>query len=109
MRPAYAPFPTPSNLWFHVPGSGNHTSNPIFEAANGWRTPVTRQKAGTLAGTGFLVDVPASTFGVKMPASTGDAVVTINSGVLSCFRSAQDTACDCDQQAGASTAMTASK
>jgi hypothetical protein len=70
---------------------------------------VTRQKAGTLAGTGFLVDVPASTFGVNIPASTGDAKVMTNSGVLSCFRSAQDTACACDPQPGASTAMTASK
>jgi hypothetical protein len=81
----------------------------MFEAATGWSTPVTRQKAGTLADTGFLVDVPASTFGVNMPASTADAMVMTNLGVLSCFRSEQDAACAVDQEAGAATAMTASK
>jgi hypothetical protein len=81
----------------------------MFEAATAWRTPVTRQKAGTLAGTGFLAEVPGSNFGVKIPASTGDAEAITNSDVLSCFRSAQDTAGACDKQAGASTAMTTSR
>src|SRR5579862_2636134 len=45
MVPANPPLPAPSNLWFQ-PAAGSQTSNSMWESADDWMTPVTRQKAG---------------------------------------------------------------
>src|SRR5262249_62006743 len=84
MLPANPPLPTPWNLPFQFE-AGSQTSTWMLESAEGLMTSATRQKAGTLG-------IGGPSGGVKDPAGTDCAVVTVAPGSVSSERPAHGVA-----------------